>query len=95
MSEIPDRIATSLAEEFGNGYPLAATLLYRKLLTDLVRIGYDSVFKDAADYFIRCQNLAGKVYNWGTIPPHTQFQKNLRKRVFPHHHFWGLVRSGT
>jgi len=95
VSEIPDRIATSLADEFGNGYPLAATLLYRKLLTDLVRIGYDSVFKDAADYFIQCQNLAGKIYNWGTIPPHTQFQKNLRKRVFPHHHFWGLVRSGT
>ena len=95
VSRIPRNLEMGLIEEFDEAYPLAATLLYRQRLIRLMGKRNHWLVSDAAECFIRCRDLAGKIKDWDTVLPHTQFEKDLRKQLRYQYHFWNLVQDGT
>ena len=88
-----DDLLSVAAEKLVARYPLAATLVLRRIidatLTNSRTIDYDR----AADDFAEIRRLAAHVPDWGNVPDHEAYEKRLRADQFRKYDFWTAVDS--
>ena len=79
----------SLADEMEiNGEHLAATVIYRALLSEILNQGKNQAYQQGANYLHKLDVLAEKIEYWQTVPPHAVFTKELTTRHKRKWRFW-------
>lgn len=68
-----------VAQTLGSHYPLAATLLYRRMIDAVLTRGKAEHYKDAVSDLLACQKLADAVQDWGACMPHGAYFENIEK----------------
>lgn len=82
--------ALALEESF----PLAATLLYRVLLDDILGRGVSAAYGHGARYLARLTALAPRIETWPGMDNHTTYALRLRKDHGRKASFWSQVVPG-
>lgn len=80
---------TALAKYLEQTNPLAASVLYRKLLISLLDRGYAKAYHHGVKYLKKLDKLCTKVRQWDQrITPHPRFKAELRESHGRKHSFW-------
>lgn len=78
-----------LAAAFGNGaYPLAATVVYRVMLTDILHGADEDDYAKGCDFLINLKVLASGISHWQGLDDHETFAKRLRTQHRGKLAFW-------
>lgn len=84
-----------LAKRFAAaGEPLAATLLYRALLDDILDRANSTIYGHAVRYLRQLEALAPAVADWRGVDDHEGYFQGLRQRHRLKRSFWGRVDAG-
>ena len=90
-------ILAPAAEALEEGHPLAASLLYRALLDDILAKGRSGAYSHAAAYFVRLDLLAAlldpDVTAPAPFPNHSAFRAAITKAHARKSGFWALVKQ--
>ena len=79
------------AEALRTRYPLAATLLWRAMVTETLRKSRKDQYGQAADYLMDCVAADLEISDYGTFQSHGGFVDDLRKRHVQKSAFWTRV----
>lgn len=87
-------ILPPVADALADGYPLAATILYRALLDDILTRARAKAYPHAARYLATLDRLAAcaDAGPFGDLLPHTRYREALRKNHARKTGFWALVK---
>ena len=85
--EVYERL-TPAAEALGLKHPLAATLLYRRMIDDALQFGRSGRYRHAARHLQDCASLASAIIHWETHPPHSSYLEGLVQRHRYKESFW-------
>ncbi|MCW2283162.1 hypothetical protein M2323_000932 [Rhodoblastus acidophilus] len=83
------RAASALEEKF----PLAASVLYRALLDDILKRGKSQAYGHGARYLAQLETLAAEIEDWGGIADHAAYVTELRKSHGRKYGFWSLTEA--
>ncbi|GHU14325.1 hypothetical protein FACS189449_10850 [Alphaproteobacteria bacterium] len=70
----------AIAENLQESYPLAATLLYRKALEDILYYGDYPNYGCMAKDLVLCKNLSEKIVDFKKHPSHADYVRKARKK---------------
>ncbi|SMD16748.1 DUF6880 family protein [Rhizobium sp. RU36D] len=79
------------AEALEETQPVAATILYRVLVADILKRGISDAYVYAAGYIVALSNLAPKLPADAGIKNHEAFMADLQKNHAKKHSFWSIV----
>jgi uncharacterized Zn finger protein len=82
-----NRAAAALADR----YPLAATLLFRRMAEDILRRAAASQYQYAAGYVRECEALSTRLGADAGVEPHVAFMQRLRSAHGRKYKFWQLL----
>ncbi|NOY00779.1 MAG: hypothetical protein GXP30_13775 [Verrucomicrobia bacterium] len=68
---------------------LAASLLYRPLLTSILDRGYSKAYRHAVAYLEKLDQLAPSIKEWQNFPDHQKFKDQIRQKHRLKRGFWG------
>ncbi|MFK5923137.1 MAG: hypothetical protein QM496_13245 [Verrucomicrobiota bacterium] len=68
---------------------LAASLLYRSLLTSILDRGYSKAYRHAVAYLEKLDQLAPSIKEWQNFPDHQKFKDQIRQKHRLKRGFWG------
>ncbi|MGA0332676.1 MAG: DUF6880 family protein [Kiritimatiellia bacterium] len=71
--------------------PLAASIVLRALLTDILDPPRRKAYGHAARYYHRLNMLAPSIKDWGPVPSHADFKTDFDARHKRKHAFWANV----
>ena len=74
------------------GHPLAASLIYRALLDEILARGYSRAYHHAANYYERLGQVASRISDWRGEPDHDAYRANLRYQHGRKSGFWSRVK---
>ena len=57
--------------------PLAASVCLRLVVEFILETGQSNRYRRAADHLASCRRLAARINDWGTIPAHNAYVRNL------------------
>lgn len=83
----------STADLLQNTDPVAATLLYRKMLEAVCDKAKSKYYNDAAKDLVTCDVLNSKISNWGTIQNHEEYLIALKRKHKYKISFWSEYQS--
>ena len=81
------------ADALAEGDPVAATLLYRRLLDEILRTGHSGAYAHGARYLLELDGLAGRVEPGAVTPEPAAYREGLRQAHGRKHAFWGLLKG--
>lgn len=85
-----------MATELAEAQPLAATILYRALLDDILDRGKSQAYGHGARYLAALDRLAPHIGDgWGEIEPHDVWREALRRRHGRKYSFWAACGDGA
>lgn len=70
------------------GYPLAAAICYRALLTDLLERGYSKAYHHGARYFHKLIELDGRIEDYRDFIDSDAFIREIQKKHWRKRNFW-------
>ena len=79
------------ADALSETQPLAATVLYRVLLSDILDRGQSNAYPYAAEYLAALHNLSGTIGTWSGIDKHQAYAAGINKKHGRKYGFWSLV----
>jgi hypothetical protein len=74
-------------------YPLAATVLYRALLDDILGRGHSAAYSHGARHLAKLRDIAGAVPDDSGIEDHAAYLLGLKKAHGRKYGFWSLVED--
>ena len=74
-------------------FPLAASVLYRALLDDILARGKSQAYGHGARYLARLESLADEISAWGGIDNHVAYALGLQKGHGRKYGFWSLTEA--
>jgi len=84
-------ILVEAADAFLDGYPVAATMLYRTLLDDILRRGISDAYGDGATFYAVLHELQHRLGTGFTHQSHRAYMAELRERYGRKPGFWQLI----
>ena len=81
------------ADALDGKYPLAATLLRRAMIGFVLRVARSSRYKHAARHLGDCRATAIQVMDFGSLPDHSAFERELRAAHGRKAGFWQAVAA--
>ncbi|MCJ2141633.1 DUF6880 family protein [Methylobacterium sp. E-066] len=81
------------AEALVQDYPLAATILYRRLLDGILESGRSAAYAHGARYLLELDGLADRLAAGAIDPAPAAYRERLRRDHGRKHAFWGLLRD--
>ncbi|WP_457103875.1 DUF6880 family protein [Methylobacterium sp. P5_C11] len=81
------------AEALSQDHPVAATILYRRLLDDILESGRSAAYPHGARYLAELDGLAGRLAAGDVTPDPQTYRHDLRRMHGRKHAFWGSVRD--
>jgi hypothetical protein len=81
------------AEALEEKFPLAASVLYRALLTDILAFSRSQAYNHGAKYLVKLEALSGLIETWGDLPTHDQFKTALTRTHGRKSAFWQAVET--
>jgi hypothetical protein len=81
------------AEALAQDHPAAATILYRRLVDDILETGRSAAYPHGARYLVELDSLAGRPEAGAVRPDPDAYREGLRRAHGRKHAFWGLVRD--
>lgn len=91
----PERSLVSLAKEFGNREPLAASLLYRAALGSLLQTSQSKYYSRAVRYAKTLKSLSGEITDWKAAPPPERYWQLLREQHGRKSAFWKKLAAAS
>jgi hypothetical protein len=82
---------TPAAERLENKEPLAASLLYRRMIDFTLDHGYSQRYVHTARHLLSCAGLASLIADWQGHQPHAEYAAGLRQRHPRKSSFWSRV----
>jgi hypothetical protein len=79
------------ADVLSEHYPVAATMLYRTLLDDILRRGNSDAYLDGASYFVVLHELEPRLGVGFTYQSHRDYMAELREKHGRRPAFWQLI----
>lgn len=79
------------ADALSETQPLAATVLYRVLLSDILDRGQSSAYPYAAEYLAALHHLSSTIETWSGIDNHQAYAAGINKKHGRKYGFWSLV----
>jgi hypothetical protein len=86
-------VLSPAAERLEAKEPLAATLLYRRMIDFTLDRARSSRYGHAARHLARCAWLATTITDWYGHVPHAEYFAELRRRHGRKSGFWGRVNG--
>lgn len=86
-------ILAPAAETLEPDHPLAATILYRVLLDQILASARAKAYPHAARYLANLDAMAGRISGDTTIPSHATYKAELQKKHGRKSGFWALVKN--
>jgi hypothetical protein len=74
-------------------YPLAATILYRRLLDGILEAGRSAAYPHGARYLSELDDLADRLEPAAIDPPPEAYREGLRRDHGRKHAFWGALKD--
>ena len=74
-----------------SGYPLSATLLFRRMAEDILRRAAASQYQYAASYIRECETLSSRLGADAEVESHAAFMKRLRRDHGRKYKLWHLL----
>ncbi|UVC09652.1 hypothetical protein IHQ71_03250 [Rhizobium sp. TH2] len=84
-------ILVEAADAFLDDYPVAATMLYRILLDDILRRGISDAYGDGATFYVVLHELQPRLGAGFTYQNHRDYMARLRERYGRKPGFWQLI----
>jgi len=81
------------AEALEESHPLAATILYRTLLDQILHDGRSKAYGHAVRYYSRLDALADRIETDGIHNTHATYKTELKKKHGRKSGFWGQVEA--
>ena len=81
------------ADALAPNHPLAATILYRRLLDGILGTGRSAAYPHGARYLTELDGLAGRIEADAISPSPEGYRATLRREHGRKHGFWSLVRD--
>ncbi|MCJ2058442.1 hypothetical protein MKL09_18035 [Methylobacterium sp. J-048] len=81
------------ADAFAQNHPLAATILYRRLLDGILESGRSAAYSHGARYLLELDGLADRLAAGAIDPAPPVYREALRRDHGRKHAFWGLLRD--
>lgn len=81
------------AEALEEAYPLAATVLYRALIDDVLARARSRAYGHAARYLTKLDALADRMQTWFDLPDHARYREALKKAHGRKAAFWSLLKN--
>ncbi|MCJ2126111.1 DUF6880 family protein [Methylobacterium sp. J-077] len=81
------------AEALVQDHPLAATILYRRLLDGILDPGRSAAYTHGARYLLELDGLADRLAAGAIDPPPAAYREALRRSHGRKHAFWGLLKD--
>lgn len=88
-----DDVLPYAAEKLSARYPLAATLLLRKMIDAILNNSRTTQYERAADYLSDCQHLAVRIDNQDGFVSHEDYVAKLKAAHSRKYDFWNVVAS--
>jgi hypothetical protein len=85
--ELLSDVAVVLREDF----PVAATVLYRVLVSDILKHSRSTVYDVASQYLAELAELAPRIVDEPSLPSHEHFMQSLRVKHGKKYSFWMLI----
>lgn len=82
---------TPAAEALALKEPLAATLLYRRMIDDALKFGRSGRYRYAAGHMQDCASLAPTITDWGEHPDHATYLERLVQLYRYKESFWAKL----
>lgn len=73
----PQRVLESIAGVLEGSQPLAATICLRLMVEWILDTAQSNRYQHAARHVASCRRLAAAIADWGRIPPHNVYIRNL------------------
>jgi hypothetical protein len=86
-------ILAPVAEALAQDHPVAATILYRRLLDGILDGGRSAAYGHGARYLSELDGLADRLEPGAVDPAPDTYREGLRRAHGRKHAFWGLVRA--
>lgn len=86
LKELADQLAA-------HGQPLAASLIFRSLLGEILKEGKSRAYHHAVDYYKQLGALSGKIGDWRGEPDHEAYRVGLRYEHGRKYAFWSRVKG--
>lgn len=86
LKELADQLAA-------HGQPLAASLILRSLLGEILNEGNSRAYHHAADYYEQLGSLSGRIGDWSGEPDHEAYRGDLRYEHGRKYAFWSRVKG--
>jgi hypothetical protein len=80
------------AEALADQHPLAASVLYRALLDDILARAKSPAYGHGAKYLVHLDLLAQQVTDWQSLPDHGSYREQIKKAHGRKLGFWSLVK---
>ncbi|AWN38902.1 hypothetical protein DK427_07735 [Methylobacterium radiodurans] len=87
-------ILAPAAEALAQAHPLAATILYRALLDDILARGRSQAYTHGAAYLLELDLIAERADLGGLKPDPSEYREGLKRRHGRKYGFWDLVEGG-
>ncbi|TWB27250.1 hypothetical protein FBZ91_13529 [Nitrospirillum viridazoti] len=87
-------VLSDAAVALEDGFPLAATVLYRVLLDDILGRGVSAAYGHGARYLARLGALASRIETYADLDNHTTYALRVRKDHGRKASFWSQVAPG-
>jgi hypothetical protein len=84
-------VLVPIAAELEETHPLAATILYRALLDDILDRGRSAAYGHGARHLAALDRIAGRVADWESVEPHTPWRDALQRRHGRKSSFWAQL----
>jgi hypothetical protein len=81
------------ADALAQDHPLAATILYRRLLDEILQSGRSAAYPHGARYLLELDGLAGRLEAGAISPEPDAYREKLRREHGRKHAFWSLLRD--
>lgn len=81
------------ADALAQGHPLAATILYRRMLDGILEAGRSAAYAHGARYLAELDGLAARLSSGAIDPRPAAYRESLRRTHGRKHAFWTLVRD--
>ncbi|MBJ7414602.1 MAG: hypothetical protein JHC88_03900 [Niveispirillum sp.] len=80
------------AEALADQHPLAASVLYRALLDDILARAKSPAYGHGAKYLGHLDRLAQQITDWQSLPDHVRYREQIKKAHGRKLGFWSLVK---
>lgn len=80
------------AEALADQHTLAASVLYRALLDDILARAKSPAYGHGAKYLGHLDRLAQQVTDWRSLPDHVRYREQIKKAHGRKLGFWSLVK---